>query len=63
MTRAEKAAIFGLLLVDRGFSLAALADAKSRGNERQAARTRRHIEKADEAITILEAELTSTQAN
>jgi hypothetical protein len=62
LQRCELAAIFGLLLVGRSFSLAALADAESRGDERQAAMTRRNLERADKAIDLLESELAATQS-
>lgn len=61
MTRTEKAAIFGLLLVGRGYSLQVLAEAEAQGNRRQAAASRANLAKADQAIDLLEAELVASQ--
>jgi hypothetical protein len=61
MKRTEKAAIHGLLLVGRGYTLAVLAEAEATGDKRQAAMTRRNLERADQAIDLLEAELVATQ--
>jgi hypothetical protein len=61
MERYELAAIHGLLMIGRGYSLQVLAESEARGDEQQAARTRGHIEKTDQAIDLLERELVATQ--
>ena len=63
MERIELQDTLALLQEGRGYSLAALAQAEAQGDLRQADASRANLAKADAAITILEAELTSTQAN
>lgn len=61
MERCELAAIHGLLMIGRGYSLQVLAEAEAQGNRRQADASRANLAKADAALNILEAELTKTQ--
>jgi hypothetical protein len=61
LDRGELAAIHGLLMIGRGYSLQVLAEAEAQGNRRQAAASRRNLEKADAALDLLERQLVATQ--
>lgn len=61
LERCELAAIHGLLMVGRGYSLEAISRAEAQGNRRQADASRANLAKADKAIDLLERELVATQ--
>ncbi len=54
MERAEIQDTLALLQEGRGFCLAALVQAEAQGDIKQAARSRRNLERADAGIALLE---------